>query len=190
MVKSICGLAALKAQAEKENNRKTTKRIQRLTLKRNNKVKDHLHKASKLIVTYLIENNMDTLVIGNNKHWKQEINLGKRNNQNFVQIPFAQFIQMLQYKCLKAGIDCVVTEESYTSKASFLDSDPIPVYGKTENTTFSGKRINRGLYRLGNETIINADCNGAYNITRKAFPKAYADGIEGVGLHPVKLSIA
>ncbi len=183
-------LAELKSQAETDNKRKTTKRIQRLILKRNNKVKDCLHKTSRFIVDYLVENRIDTLVIGNNTNWKQEVNIGKRNNQNFVQIPYAMLIQMLQYKCAMVGIDCIVAEESYTSKASFLDSDVIPKRVVGEKRSFSGKRIKRGMYRSSNGTLINADCNGSYNITRKVFPNAYADGIEGVGLHPIKFNIA
>lgn len=183
-------LAELKSQAETDNNRKTTKHIQRLTMKRNNKVKDYLHKTSKVIVDYLALNEIDTLVIGNNKNWKQEINIGKRNTQNFVQIPYATLIQMLQYKCEIVGINCIVTEESYTSKGSFLDGDVIPKWIAGEQHSFSGKRIKRGLYRSRNGTLINADCNGGYNIIRKVFPKAFADGIEGVGLHPIKFNIA
>lgn len=186
-------LAKLKSIAETSNAKKTTKRIQRLTLKRNNKMKDLMHKSSKYIINYCIENNIDTLVIGNNKSWKQEINIGKVNNQKFVQIPYTILISQLQYKGLKFGIKIIVLEESYTSKASFLDNDFIPIY-KSNNQTkynFSGKRIKRGLYRSENGTLINADVNGSYNILRKAFPNLFmSDGIEGIGLYPIKVNIS
>ncbi len=170
----------------------TSKRIERLTLKRNNKIKDFLHKTSRFIVNWCITEKIDTLIIGNNKNWKQEINLGKRNNQQFIGIPYEIFINQMKYKCEEAGINFFVTEESYTSKASFIDMDELPIYKKDNDNlySFSGKRIKRGLYRSINGILTNADVNGSYNIIRKVFPKAFVDGIEGVGLHPVRLNIA
>ncbi len=111
-------------------NRKSSKRIQRLSTKRNLKIDDYLHKASRYIINHLIENNIGTLVIGNNPNWKQGINIGKKNNQNFVQIPFFKLIEQLKYKAELVGILVIVNEESYTSKASFLDLDSIPIYQK------------------------------------------------------------
>ncbi len=173
-------------------DRGISNRIERLTLKRNNKVKDFLHKSSRFIVDWCIKEKIDTLIIGNNRNWKQEINLGKRTNQQFIGIPYEIFIKQVNYKCEEAGINFFETEESYTSKASFIDMDEVPIYKKDNETTysFSGKRIKRGLYRSLNGILINADVNGSYNIIRKVFPKAFADGIEGVGLHPVRLNIA
>ncbi|HHB1882567.1 TPA: RNA-guided endonuclease TnpB family protein, partial [Bacillus cereus] len=91
--------------------------------------------------------------------------------------------QMITYKANAVGIQVVVTEESYTSKASFLDNDFIPTYGENDqNTTFSGKRIERGIYRSANKTLINADVNAAANILRKVIPNAWTNGIEGLGV--------
>jgi putative transposase len=126
-----------------------------------------MHKASRFIVNYCIKNNIDTLVVGKNKSWKQKCNLGKTNNQNFVQIPFNSFIEKLRYKCQEVGIKFIVLEESYTSRSSFIDNDELPVYGEGADYSFSGKRIYRGLYRTRGGHLINADINAAYNILRK-----------------------
>ena len=145
----------------------TSTRINRFTLKRNNIIDDFMHKASRFIVNYCIKNNIDTLVVGKNKSWKQKCNLGKTNNQNFVQIPFNSFIEKLRYKCQEVGIKFIVLEESYTSRSSFIDNDELPVYGEGADYSFSGKRIYRGLYRTRGGHLINADINAAYNILRK-----------------------
>lgn len=173
-------------------NRGISNRIKKLTLKRNNKINNFLHKSSRYIVNWCIAKEIDTIVVGNNRNWKQEINLGKRTNQQFIGVPYEIFIKQLKYKCREAGINFILTEESYTSKASFIDMDEVPVYkeGEENKYFFSGKRIRRGLYRSFNSILINADVNGAYNIIRKVFPKVFANGIEGVGLHPVRLNIA
>lgn len=105
------------------NNKDWCRSLDILTTKRNNKVKNYLHKASKIIIDYCIKNNFDTIVIGNNKGWKQEVNLGSRNNQNFVGIPYHIFIQMIAYKAENVGIKVIITEESYTSGTSFLDGN-------------------------------------------------------------------
>jgi putative transposase len=112
-----------------------------------------------------------------NKLWKKEVNIGKRNNQNFVNLPHALFIKLLCYKLREIGINLIEQEESYTSKASFLDSDAIPEFSKsdTKKKVFSGKRYKRGLYRSSDNTIIHADLNGSANIARKA-------GYEGASL--------
>ncbi|WP_293119557.1 IS200/IS605 family accessory protein TnpB-related protein [Okeania sp. SIO1I7] len=120
------------------------------------------------------------MIIGHNEEWKQKINLGKRNNQNFVSVPYNKLIEMLSYKAEMVGIDVILIEESYTSKASFIDNDLIPVYNKSEknNVTFSGKRVKRGLYRTASKRLINADVNGSLNIMRKAVPNVFDYGIE------------
>ncbi|MGB3204120.1 MAG: transposase [Crinalium sp.] len=170
--------------------RYVSNRINQLTNKRNSKVDTYLHQASRTIVKHLLLNQIGILVIGNNKQWKQDINIGKCNNQNFVQIPHYKIIQQLTYKCQLAGIKVILTEESYTSKASFIDRDYIPKYDKNAiaQHTFSGKRILRGLYKSGNGTLINADLNGSYNILRKAVPNAFVEGIEGLGVIPFRLT--
>ena len=147
----------------------TTKRLNNITLKRNHKIKDFMHKTSTTIINYCVENNVGVIVVGQNKGWKQGINIGKRNNQNFVQIPYYKFIQMLELKAKNKGITLVKQEESYTSKASFLDKDIIPVYEKEdkEKHKFSGSRKTRGLYISSSGVKLNADLNGSYNILRK-----------------------
>jgi len=174
----------------------TTKRMERMTNKRNRRIEHYMHTASRWIIDDLVAHGIGTLVIGKNEGWKQEANMGKRNNQNFVPIPHARFISMLSYKAELAGMRVIITEESYTSKASFLDRDEMPIYDphQTEKPTFSGKRIKRGLYRAADGTLINADCNGSGNIIRKVAPDAF--GSEGVEdgkshkpvVHPVRLS--
>ena len=151
-----------KLKSELKNEKKTSRRIKSLTVKRNNKVNDYLHKASKLIVNYLVSNNISTLVIGKNKEWKQNANIGKRNNQNFIQIPHTRFIEMLTYKCKLEGIPLIIKEESYTSKCSFIDNEPIK-----KQKVYIGKRIKRGLFETKEKRLINADLNGSLNILRK-----------------------
>ena len=145
-----------------KNNRKTSKRINNITNKRNNKIKDYLHKSSRLLVNFLISNNISTLVIGYNEEWKQNINIGRRNNQSFVGVPFYIFIKQLEYKCKLEGINVIFTEESYTSKCSFLDSEPL-----RKHNVYKGKRIKRGLFKSAKGKFINADINGSLNILRK-----------------------
>jgi len=164
-------------------------RIKSLIHKRNNLVQNYLHHTSRFIIDYCEDNNIGNIVIGKNDGWKNKINIGKRNNQNFTQIPFAKLIQQIQYKAEEIGIKIIIQEESYTSKACFLDMDKIPVYGDSIINRFSGKRVRRGLYKTNSGQIINADVNGAYNILRKAIPNFFSDGIEGLGLIPVKVSI-
>ena len=175
----------------------TTKRMERMTNKRNRRIDHYMHTASRWIVDDLVAHGIGTLVIGKNDGWKQETNMGKRTNQNFVAVPHARFISMLKYKAELAGITVKITEESYTSKASFLDRDEMPIYDphRTEKPTFSGKRIKRGLYRAKDGTLISADCNGSGNIIRKVAPDAFgSEGVEdGKGhklvVHPVRLVV-
>ena len=122
----------------------------------------------------LVSYSINTVVIGQNKDWKQDINIGSKNNQSFTSISHNMFINMLKYKCRLNRINIVCIEESYTSKSSFLDSDPIPSL-KDENVNFSGKRIKRGLYRSSSGSIINADINGSFNILRKFVLKEVGD---------------
>ena len=160
-------------------------RTQKLTNKRNNKVKNYLHKASKYIINYCLTNDISTVVLGHNKEWKQEVNTGKRNNQNFVSIPFTTLINQLKYKGRLQGITVLETEESYTSKCSFIMSESLE-----HHESYLGKRIKRGLYRC-NGTNYNADVNGALNIIRKVIPTfSVADyGIQGVVVHPTKVTL-
>ncbi|MBV9708739.1 MAG: transposase [Chloroflexi bacterium] len=181
--------AALQKQLGKTG---TTKRMERLTTTRNRRIEHYMHTASKRIVDLLVKEGIGTLVIGKNDGWKQESNIGKRNNQNFVSIPHARLIAMLTYKAELVGITVKVTEESYTSKASLLDLDPLPVRKDGDDTkhTFSGKRVERGLYRAANGREINADINGAGNTIRKVAPDAFGtEGVEDCAVHPVRIVV-
>ncbi len=166
-----------------------THRMKRMTNKRTRRIDHYLHTASRRIIGLLISEGIGTLVIGKNPLWKQETNMGKRNNQTFVQIPHTRFISMLTYKAELVGIQVIVGEESYTSKASFLDNDPIPMWGKTtQELVFSGKRVKRGLYKSKSGKKLNADVNGSYNILRKVAPDAMSGkGVEDCVVNPVRL---
>jgi len=167
----------------------TSHRLERITTRRTRRIDHELHTASRRIIDLLVDEGIGTLVIGKNPLWKQEANMGRRNNQNFVSIPHARFIEMLTYKAELVSIQVLVTEESYTSKASFLDADPLPVYGTPGIPAFSGRRVKRGLYRAADGTPINADVNGAFNIIRKVAPEAFAQGSRGCVVHPMRLAV-
>ncbi len=187
----------LKLCLPKEDRERVTKQMEQITNKRNRQVNHYLHAASKRMIDFLVKEGVGTIIIGKNPLWKQETGMGKRNNQNFVQIPHARFIDMLTYKASLVGIQVEVQEESYTSKASFLDLDPIPTYKPNDETeySFSGKRTGRRnrLYRTKDGQIICADVNGSYNILRKRKPDAFADagakGIAAYVVQPVRLAI-
>ena len=171
--------------AKRMNGRDYTNRMNRLTLKRNHKIDDYLHKASRYLIDYALENNFNTIVIGNNKNWKQESSMSKRVNQSFVGIPHMRFIEMVRYKAQNVGLKVILTEESYTSGTSFLDNEE-PIRTNYDKS----RRVQRGLFISNNGTKINADVNGAYQIMKKVFPKVNADGIQGVALHPIRVSVA
>jgi putative transposase len=177
-------------QSQLKGNRQTSSRLGRLTRCRHQKVDNYLHHASRQIVNLLGSRKIGTLVIGKNVQWKNEIDLGKKNNQNFVSIPHARLIEMLKYKAELMGIKVIEQEESYTSKSNFLNLDPIPVYGNIDafDVTFSGQRIKRGLYKTSGGQLINADVNGSYNILRKAIPNAFSDGIESCVVQPRRVN--
>lgn len=158
-----------KFQSELPKKVYTSNKINRLMLNRENKINDYLHKASFYIVNQLVSNKIDTLVVGCNKEWKQDINIGTVNNQNFVSIPFNRFVNLLEYKCKLNGIELIRQEESYSSKCSFLDDEPIRKHSK-----YMGKRIKRGLYRSNSGILINADINGSLNILKKYLQKKVA----------------
>ena len=166
----------------------TSKSLDRLWLKRNNKISYEIHKITKFLANYFDERDVSKVIIGNNTGWKNEINLGKRNNQNFVNIPYTKFINQLTYKCQLLGITVITREESYTSKASFLDYDEIPNYKDETKPQFSGKRIKRGLYRSTTRKI-NADVNGAYNIMVKENPNYIIGHREQLGYNPTLIKL-
>ena len=170
------------------NNTFASKSLDRLWLKRNNKISYEIHKITKFLANYFDERDVSKVIIGNNSGWKNGINLGKRNNQNFVNIPYSKFINQLTYKCQLLGITVITREESYTSKASFLDYDEIPNYEDETKPKFSGKRIKRGLYRSA-KRIINADVNGAYNIMVKENPNYIIGLREQLGFNPTLIKL-
>ena len=141
-------------------------RSKRNSKKRHWRLENYFHNASKMIVELCVKTGCGTIIIGKNDGWKQEMHLGKKTNQNFQYVPFFNLIQKIAYKASIVGIKVVFTEEAYTSKASFLDRDPLPVYGEQE-PEFSGKRVKRGLYRAADGRLLNADINGSANIGRK-----------------------
>ena len=157
-----------KAKSKLPANQKTSQGIHRLWRNRELKLQSELHKVTSFLSLYFDEMSIEKVFIGKNQGWKQEVTLGKKINQTFTQIPFTTFISQLIYKCLARGIEAVEQEESYTSKASFVDQDEIPTYGEIDKkATFSGRRVSRGLYRTKNGFLLNADVNGSYNILVK-----------------------
>jgi len=180
--------AELQSQYAKQGI-KTGHKLQKLTLKRNRKIDCYFHLVSRLLIWYCLMLDIDTIVLGRNKDWKQGIRLKKRNNQNFVFVPYYRLLHMIRYKAEEAGIKVIEVEEDYTSKCSFLDRESIGYHEE-----YKGKRIKRGLFRTAQGVLINADVNGAFNHIRNAVPNALdefmekfmADGIEGVRIHPVR----
>jgi putative transposase len=169
----------------------TTNRMERMTTKRTRRIDHYMHTASRRIVELLIAEGIGTLIIGKNPNWKQEAQMRKADKQHFVQLPHARFINMLCYKAKLVGIHVVLQEESYTSKASFLDGDAIPTYGKEQGELkFSGRRVKRGLYKARSGRKLNADINGSLNILRKASPNAFGHGVEAVAVQPVRLAVS
>ncbi|MFS0643802.1 transposase [Siminovitchia sp. 179-K 8D1 HS] len=168
--------------------RRTSNRIKKLNIKRNNIVETQFHKISRHIINYCLKNDIDNIAIGRNKDWQRNSKMSRKTNQKFVQIPFEKLIDQLKYKGEECGIKVIVIEEQYTSAASFIDNDFLPF--KFGNYEFSGRRVKRGLYKSKNGTLINADVNGSYNILRKCNPEFSYDRIEGVSLHPVRINIA
>jgi len=176
--------AEIQSKYDLSGIKKQTKQLSRLLVKRDFKIKDFFHKASRKIIAVCKTNSIDTIVIGHNNDWKQKIDIGKKNNQNFVSIPFNKLIEMLKYKAEEEGIKTIIVNEAHTSKCSFLDEETIK-----HHDTYLGRRICRGLFKTLSGKIINADVNGAYNIIKKAIPNAFANGIQGVGCHPVRLEV-
>ena len=173
-------LAYYRSIETKKGNFNDTKRMKRLHLIRNNRLITLFHRISRNIINYCIQNNIGMIVIGYNANWKQNINIGKKNNQKFIQLPFLKLVKQIEYKSKLIGIQVKRVDESYTSKCSFLDNEPIE-----NHEIYAGKRISRGLFKTAKGILINADVNGAYNIMKKEFPNAISvDGIEAFGLMP------
>lgn len=173
-------VAHLRSICQIENGQYSSNRIRQFTAKRNRKIEDYMHKASRRLIDECLCRGIQTIVIGKNNGWKQRSNLSKKVNQHFVQIPFAKLIEMIKYKAEDEGIKVLLTEESYTSGTSFLDNE-LPIKENYDKK----RRIYRGLFRASNGKIINADVNGAFQIIKKVFPNVRTDGIEGVVLRPL-----
>lgn len=164
----------------------TSKRLRQLNNYRNFWIEDHIHKVSRFIINYCVDNNIGSLVVGLNKGWKQEINLGKKTNQKFVEIPFSRLIDKISYKCKLVGISFYLSEESYTSKVDHLAFEEL---GKHD--VYLGKRKKRGLFQSSVNKLINADINGAIGIGRKVFGDSYVNRIidSGLAFNPVRVNI-
>ena len=163
--------ARLQSIKDKQHfDKKSTNRQKATARDRNNKVNDYMNKTARKVIDYCIINDIGTLVVGYNETFQRNSNIGKQNNQNFVNIPYGQLRNKLEYLCKLNNIVFIKQEESYTSKASFFDKDNIPVYNadNPKEYQFSGRRLQRGLYKTASGKIINADVNGALNIMRKS----------------------
>ena len=173
---------------------RNTKRLNKLDFYRNQKTLKFAHEASKRIVEIALSHELNTIVIGKNKGQKRSSNMGKRINQNFIGIPHQKMIEMIEYKANLAGIVVIQANEAYTSQTSFLDNEiPINQNGdkarKRKELSPVKRRVKRGLFKSNKGILINADVNGALQILRKVVPNAFADGIDGIGLVPVKLNL-
>lgn len=184
-------ISKLKSETKKSQGKNTSKQIQSLYNKRGYKLNNEIHKITNFIVESVLEKKIDFVIIGYNKEWKQNINLGKKTNQNFVQIPFSKILNHLVYKLQLEGIEVILQEESYTSKTSYFDNEPIK-----KQQTYIGKRINRGLFKTGSGILINADVNGSLNIYRKLIStmKVVNDVLKepvdtGLVMNPIKINL-
>jgi putative transposase len=177
--------AKMQSELKRRHNKFTSIKFNDITEKRNAKIKNYIHCTSKYIVKWCKKNNIDTLICGVNKEWKQESTMSKASNQKFISIPYDMLINQLIYKCQDYGIKFITTEESYTSGTSFLDGE-MPC---KENYNKS-RRIKRGLFQ-SNKQLINSDVNGSLQILKKVFPDAFKEcyGIEGI-LTPIVINVA
>lgn len=163
-----------------------SEKLDAITSKRFRRIKNYMHNTSAYVVKWCVANSINTLVVGKNKEWKQDVSIGKQNNQNFVSIPYQMLLQQLEYKCENAGIRYIETEESYSSGTSFLDGE-LPIKQNYDKS----RRITRGLFKSNSGLLINSDVNGAFQIMKKVFPNAFSKryGIEGV-LTPMVINVA
>ena len=155
-----------------------------LTNKRNNIINDLIHKASRKVVNYTLSCGANTIVIGNNKNWKQNSKMSTKINQSFISIPHSKIIQQIEYKAKIVGINVIITEESYTSGTSFLDGE-LP----TKENYNKNRRIYRGLFVSNKGIKINSDVNGSLQIMKKVFPNAFSHGIEDYVFNPIRVNL-
>jgi len=167
-------------------NDDTSKKLEKLHAKRKFKIEDYFHKTSKYIIDYCVNNNIKNIVIGYNQDWKQNANMGKKNNQKFICIPYLKLIKMIEYKAFDVGIKVICHEEAYTSKCDALSCEKI-----CKHSEYLGKRLKRGLFQSGCGKIINSDINGALNILRKVIGDVFIENqlIEGLVFNPLRIDI-
>lgn len=177
-------MAHYRSIAKRINNLDYTKRMNRLTNKRNNLIDDLIHKASRKVVNYALSYGANTIIIGNNKDWKRNSKMNKKVNQNFISIPHQKLIQQIEYKAKLVGINVIVTEESYTSGTSFLDNE-LPI----KDNYNKNRRVFRGLFVSNKGIKINSDVNGSLQIMKKVFPNVFDYGIEDLGLNPIRVNL-
>lgn len=165
---------------------KSSRRIQQIIFRRNQRVQDYLHKTSRIIVNYCVDHRIGRIIVGKNPGWKNGISLGRRTNQTFVQIPFSRLIDMLMYKAEEVGIIVECTEESYTSKCDHLAYEPMG-----HKDQYAGKRVKRGLFQSSTGRLINADVNGSIGIGAKVMGNEFVQTLlhSGVVLTPVRINI-
>lgn len=173
-----------KAQAQLPLEQFTSRTLEAMADVRHRRIQSYLHTASRAIIDLLVREGIGTLVIGKNVGWKQGVNLGKRNNQAFVFIPHARFIEMLTYKAALVGIQVVTIAESHTSKCSFLDLEPLQQHAR-----YLGRRVKRGLFIASTGQTLHADINASYNILRRYAPHIVAQGVSAFQLHPMPLRL-
>ncbi len=163
-----------------------SKKLDSITFKRYQRIKNYMHNASSYVIKWCVENDIDALVVGKNKEWKQNTDMSRQSNQKFVSIPYQMLLQQLKYKCENVGIKYIETEESYSSGTSFLDREE-PIKQNYDKS----RRIERGLFRNNSGLLINSDVNGSLQIMMKVFPNAFNEryGIEGV-LTPIVINAA
>jgi putative transposase len=177
--------ASIQSELELRNKKKSSKKLKTLSINRSNYINNYLNQSVSLLIKHCIQNDIGTIVCGYNESWKQNLNLGRVNNQNFVNIPYYSFKRKLENKCKEYRINFILNEESYTSKCSFLDKEELK-----NHSEYLGKRIKRGLFRTSSGLKCNADIQAAGNIIRKVVPSAsFANGIEGAIVHPKVLNL-
>lgn len=178
-------LAKEKSLLKIRHNKDWSNKLDVITFKRNRRIKNYIHNASSYIIKWCVKNNIDTLVVGKNDEWKQNSDMSKKSNQNFIMIPYQMLLKQLEFKCENVGIKYIETEESYTSGTSFLDGEE-PIKQNYDKS----RRTKRGLFKSNSGLFINSDVNGSYQIMKKVFPNAINRyGIEGF-LTPVVINVA
>lgn len=177
-------LAKEKSLLKIRHNQDWSNKLDMLTHKRHQRIKNYMHNTSAYVIRWCLEHEINTLVVGKNTNWKQGSKMGKRVNQNFIQIPYQMLLEQFKYKCENVGIRYIEVEESYTSGTSFLDGE-LPSKANYDKS----RRVVRGLFVSNDGVLINSDVNGSLQIMKKVFPNAFKSyGIEGV-LNPVVISV-